>query len=246
MDAEIAMPENADESVIVMYIHGGGLIVGDARSSRGYASMLAHESHYPVYSFSYRLAPEDPFPAAVNDCFDAYCEIEKENPDKPIFLVGESGGAYLCITTVIRILEAGVRLPAGVVPYSPVIDFSGAVERDDSHDFTVTNDGLMGMLGDLYCPNTETRKDPLVSPYYHDLAGFPPMLLAWDEKETLAIDSRIIVEKCKKAGVEVSYKVYPDCFHAFATTGRGTPESSEIMDDTIDFFKRNAAGYSKE
>ncbi len=243
MDAEISMPENADESAIVMYIHGGGLIVGNALSSRGYASMLAHESKHPVYSFSYRLAPENPYPAAINDCIEAYEEIEKENPDKPIFLIGESGGAYLCITTALLAMERGDRLPGGVIPYSPPIDFSGKViKRDDSIDFTVNQKGLE-FLADLYCPDVTTREDKLVSPVYADYKGFPPTLLAWDKTETLAADSEWLVKTLTEAGVPVTYKSYDDCFHAFATTGRGTPESSEIMDDTIAFMNKIAAEY---
>ncbi len=244
MDAEISMPENADESAIIMYIHGGGLIVGNALSSRGYASMLAHESHHPVYSFSYRLAPEDPYPAAVEDCFEAYKAIEAENPDKPIFLIGESGGAYLCITTAILAMDAGMRLPGGVIPYSPPIDFSNEViKRDDSMDFTVNQAGL-SFLAELYCPGADV-KDKLVSPVYADYTGFPPTLLAWDKTETLAADSDWLVKTLTESGVDVTYKSYDDCFHAFATTGRGTPESSEIMDDTIAFIDRIAEGYKK-
>ena len=72
MDAELSVPENSREDAIIIYIHGGGLICGNAFSSRGYASMLAGETKIPVYAFSYRLAPEDKFPAAVDDCFTAY------------------------------------------------------------------------------------------------------------------------------------------------------------------------------
>lgn len=242
MDAEISMPDDADESAIIMYIHGGGLIVGNALSSRGYASMLAHESKHPVYSFSYRLAPENPYPAAVEDCFLAYKEIDKENPDKPIFLIGESGGAYLCLTTTIMAIDAGVRLPGGIIPYSPPIDFSGVLKRDDTKDFTINAAG-MDLLATLYCPDAD-KTDKLVSPYYASYEGFPPTLLAWDEGETLAADSVYLADQLEKARVKVEYKAYPDCFHAFATTGRGTPESSQIMDDTINFINNITAEYN--
>ena len=96
MDAEISMPAGARQDAVIIYIHGGGLICGNAVSSRGYASMLAGESKLPVYAFSYRLAPENKFPEAVDDCFAAYKAIQEKHPDKPVFLIGESGGAYLC------------------------------------------------------------------------------------------------------------------------------------------------------
>lgn len=240
MDAELSMPENAREDAIIVYIHGGGLICGNAFSSRGYASMLAGETKIPVYSFSYRLAPENKFPAAVEDCFEAYQAILAKNPNKPIFLIGESGGAYLSIVTAMKARDNGVKLPAGVIPYSSVIDMSGALNRvrEGNKDFTVTPDGL-GWLSTLYVESGMEDKDlknPYVSPYYDDMHDMPPMLLAWDESETLSVDSEDIQRKLEKNGIECHAKSYPDCFHAFATTGRGTPESMEILQDTVAFI----------
>lgn len=237
MDAEISMPKDAREDAVIVYIHGGGLICGNAFSSRGYASMLADETKLPVYAFSYRLAPEDPFPAAVEDCFEAYKIIEAENPHRPIFLIGESGGAYLSIVTAMKARDNGVRMPAGVIPYSPVIDMSNSYERmrEGNTDFTVTPNG-MKWLARIYCPDEKEVKNIYVSPYYDDFHGMPPMFLAWDEGETLAIDSEIVVEKLKAQGIKYQAKAYPGCFHAFATTGRGTPESMEILENTVKFI----------
>lgn len=236
MEAELSMPEGAREDAIIVYMHGGGLICGDAISSRGYASMLAGETKLPVYSFSYRLAPEHKFPAAVEDCFAAYQAILAKYPDKPIFLIGESGGGYLSIVTAMKARDNGIKMPAGVIPYSPVVDVSGALNRvrEGNKDFTVTPDGLVWLM-ELYCKEEEV-KNPYVSPYYDDMHDMPPMLLAWDESESLSVDSEAIVAKLEKNGIECHWKSYPDCFHAFATTGRGTPESMEVLQDTVAFI----------
>lgn len=240
MDAELSVPENAREDAVIVYIHGGGLICGNAETSRGYASMLAGETKIPVYAFSYRLAPEYKYPAAVNDCFEAYQAILSRHPGKPVFLIGESGGAYLCIVTALKARDAGVTLPAGIIPYSPPIDFSGAIRRDHpkNKDFTVTPGG-MDSLTKLYCETGTDLRDPYISPFYADYAGMPPMLLAWDETESLAVDSEILRDRALEAGVEVEAKSYPDCFHAFATTGRGTPESAQVLADTVAFIERH-------
>ncbi len=237
MDAECSVPENVREDGVIIYIHGGGLICGNALSSRGYASMLAGETKLPVYSFSYRLAPEDPYPAAVEDCFTAYEAILSKSHGKPVFLIGESGGAYLCIVTALKARDAGIPLPAGIIPYSPPIDFSGVLDRRHSKnkDFTVTLEG-MEQLAELYCPDETLRREPYVSPCYADFVGLCPMLLAWDESESLAPDSEIVRDKALAAGVPVIAKSYPDCFHAFATVGRGTPESAEVLADTVNFI----------
>ena len=237
IESEWSIPEDARDDAIVIYIHGGGLICGTAETSRGYAGMLAGESKLPVLSFTYRLAPENKFPAAVEDCFAVYQAVIAENTDKPVFLIGESGGAYLSVVTALKARDNGVKLPAGIVPYSPPIDFSGALNRrfPGNKDFTVTPDGLDWLVS-FYCADGQDLKAPYVSPLFADYAGMPPMLLAWDENESLAVDSEALRDKAQAAGVEVVWKSYPDCFHAFATTGRGTPESYEIMKDTIKFF----------
>lgn len=236
IEAELSVPENARDDAIVIYIHGGGLICGTAETSRGYAGMLAGESKLPVYSFTYRLAPENRFPAAVEDCIAVYRAVLEKHPGKPVFLIGESGGAYLSVVTALKARDEGVKLPAGIVPYSPPIDFSGTIDRNfpGNKDFTVTPGGL-DALTELYCTPDEV-KNPYVSPYYADYTGMCPMFLAWDESESLAVDSEVLRDAAQAAGVEVVWKSYPDCFHAFATTGRGTPESYEIMKDTISFF----------
>ncbi len=105
------------------------------------------------------------------------------------------------------------------------------------------NNGGLEFLAKLYCPDESALKDIYVSPMFADYKGFPPTLLAWDQSETLAADSEFLVKTLTEAGVQVTYKSYPDCFHAFATTGRGTPESSEIMDDTIQFIDEVTKNY---
>lgn len=240
IEAEISMPDAAGEDYIIVYIHGGGLICGNARSSRGYASMLAGESGHPVISFSYRLAPEDPFPAAVDDCFAAYQDILKSWPGKSVYLIGESGGAYLCIATALMCRDRGVKLPTAIVPYSPPIELSGELNRrfEGNEDFTVKPE-FLETLGDIYV-RAENKGNIYAEPWYDDFHGLCPMFLAWDENESLQVDSNIIVDKLKVQGIEVEYYSYPHCFHAFATTGRGTPESYEIMKNTIRFFEKHA------
>ena len=242
MDAELSMPKNARDDAIIVYIHGGGLICGNAYTSRGYASILASETKIPTYAFSYRLAPENPYPAAVDDCFNAYKIILEKNPEKPIFLIGESGGAYLCIVTAMKARDNGVKMPTGIIPYSPLIDLSDTLDRtsDNNKDFTVKPEFLPS-LQKMYVSSPAQLKDRYVSPYYDDFHDMCPMFLAWDKTETLAKDSEVIMEKAHAIGVEVAGKGYDDCFHAFATAGRGTSESSEVLDNTIAFMEAHIA-----
>lgn len=239
IEAGISMPENAKDDFIVIYIHGGGLICGNAFSSRGYASVLAAECKRPVISFSYRLAPEDPFPAAVDDSFAVYQAVLAENPGKPISLIGESGGGYLSITTAMMCRDNGVKLPTAIVLYSPPIEFCGVLNRrfEGNEDFTVTPDGLK-VMGEIYVTG-KYRGNIYAEPYYDELSDLCPVFLAWDENESLSVDANIIVDRLKKNGAELEYYNYPHCFHAFATAGRGTPESYEVMKNTIRFFEKH-------
>lgn len=237
VECELSVPENARVDAIILYIHGGGLICGNARTSRGYASMLAGETKLPVYSLSYRLAPEQKCPAAIEDCFAVYQAVLESHPGKPVFLIGESGGAYLSITTTLKARDNGVRMPAGVIPYSPPIEFSGHLDRHHpkNKDFTVSPDGLEG-LGRMYYADESQLTDPVATPYYADFRDFAPTYLVWDESESLAVDAEYLREKLADAGVEMIAESYPDCFHAFATTGRGTPESAQVLAKTVKFI----------
>jgi len=240
VETEWSIPENARQDAIIMYIHGGGLVCGTAETSRGYASMLAVETNLPVLSLTYRLVPEHPYPAASEDCFAVYQEVLKQHPGKPVFLIGESGGAVLSIVTTLKARDTHVTIPAGVVLYSPPLEFYGAIDRNhpNNEDFTVTPEGLLS-LGRMYYTSESQYIDPYATPYYADYTGFPPVYLSWDEHESLAVDAGILKEKLLTAGVEVEAKSFPHCFHAFATAGKGTPESAEVLADTVVFFSKH-------
>ena len=240
LEAELSVPAYSREDAIILYLHGGGLVCGNARTSRGYAGMLAGESRIPVYSFSYHLAPEDPYPAAVDDCVNFYKAVMDKHPDIPIFLIGESGGGLLCVTTALKLRDEGVRAPAAAVIYSPVMDFSGTIDRRGRgyEEITVTEPGL-GALARLYCPDEAIRTRPLVSPYFADFTSCCPMYVSWDKGETLAADAEALIERLEDARVPVEYHRYEGCFHAFAPVGRNTPESSRLLDDSIAFMLRH-------
>lgn len=237
VEAELSVPENARNDAIIIYVHGGGLICGNAQTSRGYASLLAGETGIPVYSFSYRLAPEHRFPAAIEDSFAVYQAVLEKHPGLPVFLIGESGGAYLSITTTLLAQDRGLKMPAGVIPYSPPLDFSGMLDRHHpkNQDFTVSPNGLES-LGKLYFTDASQYRDPIGTPYYADFHGFAPTYIVWDESESLAVDAEYLRDKLVEAGVEVAADSYPDCFHAFPTSGRGTPESAEVLAKTVAFI----------
>ena len=126
--------------------------------------------------------------------------------------------------------------PAAILLSSPIIDMSGTLNRNrpGNKDFTVTPEGI-GWLATLYY-NPGDEKNPYVSPYFDDMHGMPPTFLSWDQSETLAVDCEELVKKLLAQGVECHFKSYPDCFHAFAPIGRNTPESNEVLQNTVRFI----------
>ena len=243
VEAECSVPEKVEQNAVIFYIHGGGLICGDALSSRGFASMLALETSHPVYSISYRLAPEHKCPAAIEDCFAAYRELLEKHPGLPVFLIGESGGAYLSITTTLLARDSGTSMPAGVILYSPPVDLSGRLNRNHpaNRDFTVSPEGLAG-LGKMYYSDEAQYTDPIATPYFADYRGFAPTYLVWDESESLAVDAQFLRDALTEAGVELVAESYPGCFHSFPTCGRGTPEGSQVMDHAVAFMENRIRG----
>lgn len=236
LDAEECLPQNAKPGAVLYYIHGGGLVAGNARTSRYYASILANASGWPVYTASYRLAPEHVYPAFTDDCLSGYEALCEKYPDTPIVLLGESGGAYLSVMTALLAKERGLRLPAAVAAYSIIIDIEGKIDRsaNEATDVSLSSHAL-NELWKLAFPEEALRAE--ASPVTHDFTGFPPLLLAWDADEILAADSEKLTEIAEAAGVKVWAKGYDDAFHAFPTLGHMLPESEEVLQHTVSFIK---------
>lgn len=166
---EMSIPECLRSPHLILYIHGGGLVSGSARATRGYCSMLAKYSGFRVVSIDYRLAPENPYPAALDDCFSAYHALTDRYPKSRISLTGESGGGYLCLGLTVRLIETGSRLPACLVPHSPLCDLSGSLDRSNYEivDGTVLPEAIEPIRR-MYAPKADPRH-PEISPLFTDI-----------------------------------------------------------------------------
>ena len=220
---------------IILYIHGGGFVSGSAASSKGYCSMLAKYSGWKVVAIDYALAPEHGFPAGFDDCYRAFCELTKLYPDAKITLVGESAGANLCLALALKVKDtAKVNC---VVVHSPIVDFTGSLDRAEHEidDFTV-KEGCLKPLNQIYVANHEA-KNPFISPLFGDYADFPPTFITCDSNETLYADAKALYQKCVDIAVDVELIEVKGTFHAFTTIGTGTPETKQILEETIAFMK---------
>jgi acetyl esterase/lipase len=238
IDAEIVRPKKTRKEAVVLYIHGGGFMVGSYKYYRAFTSYFAKMSELEMYCADYRLAPEHKFPAGPDDCFAAYQALVELVPGKKIFLLGESAGATLILVTALKAKTKGIKLPAGIIAYAPLTDATDAVDRSPyTKTDLVIGEGAIEWLRELYCPD-EDYTNPYISPYYDNYEGFPPLRLVWDRGEQNCPDNARFSEKVKGAGVYVEAKQWEDTFHTFEILAGILPEAKTEIHDSIAFINK--------
>ncbi len=201
----------------VLHFHGGGYVIGSAQSSLEYAARLGKAVNAECLSVDYRLAPEHPYPAAIDDAIDAYRGlIGKGIPPSQIILSGESAGAGLVIALSMALRDAGEPLPAGVIAVCPFSDLtlSGASVYAHAGDDPAANRDSLAFLAASYFQGHEPT-DPLVSPLFGNFTGLPPMFVTASEGEVLLNDATRVAERAEKAGVDVTLHIVQDSVHVF-------------------------------
>jgi epsilon-lactone hydrolase len=238
-----AMPESNRNRVLIN-LHGGGFISDSGSLIEGIP--IAYLAKTKVVSVYYRLAPENPFPAAVDDVVAVYKELLKAHPPQNIGIFGTSAGAILTCQTVVRLKQLGLALPAALGIFSVHTDFS---RSSDSRAF-FTLDGLPGNLGvpdprhappDQYAGSTD-RRDPVLSPLFADLHGMPPSLLVTSTRDLLLSDTAIFHRALLRAGNDAQLVVFEALPHAFWYHFQ-LPETKEALELMARFFdERVGAG----
>jgi phosphinothricin tripeptide acetyl hydrolase len=215
--AEWLRPPSAEPGRVVLYLHGGGYVIGSPRSHRHLAAAIAGAAGASALLLDYRLAPEHPFPAAVEDATAAYrWLLDQAIAPERIVIAGDSAGGGLTVATLLALREARVPLPAGGVCISPWVDLtcSGA-----SYGTKADADPIVGRSGveemaRAYLGATPPRT-PLASPLFADLRGLPPLLIHVGSDEVLLDDSVQLAERVKAAGVDATLEVYERMIHVW-------------------------------
>jgi acetyl esterase/lipase len=242
---EVATLEGVDPEdapVAVLYLHGGGFAMGDRSTGRSFTSYLAALTGFPVYSCSYRLAPEHKAPLAALDCLTVYRQLRQDSPDRPVVVVGESAGASLALVTALWARDEGVVPPVALVAFSPVTNLADDLPSRTTNaesDIALSGDGVKA-LADIYGGGADLR-DPYVSPAFGDFRGFPPLFLVADRSEVVIDDADALAESVRAAGGSVEYHVTEGLFHTFQLLGRLLPEAEAIMSETVGFIQRHTA-----
>lgn len=210
-------PKQASPGVVLLHFHGGGFVTGSARASVDLAARLAAAVKACALSIEYRLAPEEPFPAALNDGLAAYRALLAQGVSpRRVLVSGESSGGGLAIATVLALKAAHEPLPAGVLVLSPFADLtvSGpSLMEFAGHDPVVDRERLILFAGSYF--QKEDPTNPLISPIYGDFAGFPPLFVQAAREEALVGDAIGLVEGVRGASGRVTLNLYDDTVHVF-------------------------------
>lgn len=208
-------PRDERRSGVILYLHGGGYTCGDLDYAKGFGSTLAAECGARVFCAAYRLAPEQPFPAALDDAEESYeYLLSKGYSPKQICLCGESAGGGLIYALCLRLKEKGRPLPCGLIGISPWTDLSASgpsYELNRDVDPSMTQE-LLAFYADCYA---EDKTAPLVSPLFGELKGLPPSLIFVGGDEIMLDDSRLLHEKLLSSGCKSRLIVAPERWHAY-------------------------------
>lgn len=239
VSGEWIVPAGAPPGKAILYIHGGGWAICSTKTHRAMVARLAIASRVRALSIDYRLAPEHPFPAGLEDCLEAYLWLLDQGFHQgEIVIAGDSAGGNLTLATMLALKEAGEPLPAGAVCISPATDLLGTGESFR------TKAGIDPMLKipeggyDLrpYCGENDPR-NPLISPLYGDLSGLPPILIHIGEDEVLLDDSTRFVERACEVGVDARVVVWKEMWHVFQIFAPFLPEARQSIHEMGEFIQ---------
>ena len=233
IDVDWHRPKGAREDKLLLYLHGGAYVLGSRRTHRQLVSHMARAAGVTAVVPEYRLAPEHPFPAAIDDAVAVYRGL-LESGFKPenIVISGDSAGGGLSVATLLALRHAGDILPAAAVLLSPFLDVTASGEsattRADQDPWFNVSD--MAVVARYYCPDENKWRDPLVSPVFANVSGLPPMLIQVGDDEILLDDSTRLAEKLEAAGIDVEIEVWPDMWHVFQMFVGKMPESRRAIE----------------
>ena len=238
--AEWLRPGGAAEHKLILYLHGGAYVMGGCATHRQFASHLASAAGVRALLPEYRLAPENPFPAAVDDAVGVYRALLTSSfSAKDVVIAGDSAGGGLTMATLLSLRDAGDPLPAAACLLSPWLDLASTGESmtTRAHKDPWFKPKDMPFIASYYC-NEDELTHPLVSPIYADLSGLPPLYIQVGSDEILLSDSMRAEEKVKQAGGQVELEIWPGMWHVFQVFVHQMPESRAAIRKLGAFIRR--------
>ena len=236
--AEWITTPQATDGRVICYLHGGGYTMGSVNTHRELVSRLSRAAGARALAVDYRLAPEHPFPAAVEDATTAYRWLLGTGVDPAgVVIAGDSAGGGLTAATLVALRDAGDPLPAAGVCLSPWVDLEGIGESMTTKaeaDPMVQRDELLDMAK-AYLGGADPRT-PLAAPLYADLTGLPPLLIQVGTAETLLDDATRLAARARAAGVDVTLEPWEDMIHVWHFMASMLPEGQQAIDRIGEFI----------
>lgn len=234
------LPKSTKNGLGILYLHGGGYVVGSSKSHSKLAAQIGHVAQAQVWLPEYRLAPEHASPAAIEDVIAVYKALLAQGQDpKKLVIAGDSAGGGLSLSTAIAIRDAGLPLPAALVLLSPWVDLSLSGETMKTHaaqDAMLSEDWL-SWCAKNYC-GQKPATDPSCSPLYADLTGLSPVLIHVGTEEVLLDDAKRLAEQIGKYGIPMSFKVYDQVGHVFQFHAGILKESDDSIEHIGQFIHK--------
>jgi acetyl esterase/lipase len=228
-------PENRNR--LLLHVHGGCYVMGGGGTAEGI--YMAGFGHYKVLSVDYRRPPAAFYPAALDDVISAWKGAVKMADPKNMGIIGLSAGGGLTLSAVLRLKQEGLALPAAIAPGTPMADLTG---KGDSFNTNLMVDNVLVGIGRCdamaeYYAHGHDLKDPMLSPIYGDMHGFPPAILTTGTRDLLLSSTVRVHRKLRQAGVEAELHVYEGQSHAQYNSD--TPEGKEAYEEIARFFDKH-------
>lgn len=236
----ITTPESREDKIL-LYFHGGGFIFNFTVHHRDYISRLARTTKRKAFSLDYSLAPEYPYPTAVNEAMSAYKWLLKNYKPQDIVIMGDSAGGAMTLSLLQMLKRDKLPMPACAIAIAPPTDATLTSYKKYSrpNDHIIKDDNLEFFI-DLYFKNTP-HNDPIASPLFGEYEGLPPIMIHIDKSEVLYGDAVALVKKAKAAGVEAELYEEQDLWHVWHIFARYIPEAQKAIDNIARFIDK----YSK-
>ncbi|MFN2150082.1 MAG: alpha/beta hydrolase [Anaerolineales bacterium] len=233
---EWIIPGDSPKNRVLLYLHGGGFVFGLSPQHLQMGAYLAQNMDVHILMVDYRLAPQYPFPAALDDCTTAYrWLLQQDIPPGHIVVAGDSAGGNLTITLLMKLRDSGEQLPAAAACLSPVTDMTNRDQRVEGFKDPLLPPKAIKMYTRSYLGENDPR-NPLISPVFGNLRGLPPLLVHAGEDEILREDAVRIANLAESAGVDVNLEIYARMWHVWQLN-LNLPQATQSLGEIANFLK---------
>ncbi|PKP36947.1 MAG: alpha/beta hydrolase, partial [Bacteroidetes bacterium HGW-Bacteroidetes-15] len=240
INAEWLIPAGASTEKVILYVHGGGYVSGSCNDHRGFVSKFAQNTGFTNLTFEYRLAPENTFPAAIDDSVAVYqCLLKKGYKPDNIVIVGESAGGGLTLALLLALKEQKIQLPKAAVAISPWTDLTCSSESYQSKNKVSPAPLNSWYVFSKHYIGNGNAYNPLISPLFGNLSGLPPLLINSGVDDELYDDGEKFYQKAKAAGVDVTFRSGVGMIHCYPLLSPMFKEAKMAMDEIVGFVRKH-------